>query len=383
MVAAGLLSATSEAGPALEDADVSLICVGTPSLPTGGVDLRFVERATAEIGAALREQAGDRTRFHAILVRSTIPPRTTEDLLLPTLRDSTKGTSVTVGVGMCPEFLREGSALDDFSSSPLTVVGTEDQRVADAAAELFSFLDEPIRVVPPRVAESLKYACNAFHATKVSFANEMGRLLRRLGVDGREVMDLFCVDTKLNLSSAYLSPGFAFGGSCLPKDLRSLLYLARVNFLDLPLLSGTLLTNELSVREVVDRVVATDARTIAILGLSFKMTTDDLRESPYVELAETLIGKGFDVRIYDPIVEPASLVGSNLQAISARIPHLRGVLTEDPAVALDGADLALVSTSVPAVTSALGETPPRIVIDLSGRLGTRVEALPGYEGVAW
>jgi GDP-mannose 6-dehydrogenase len=148
-------------------------------------------------------------------------------------------------------------------------------------------------------------------------------------------------------------------------------------------LSGTLLTNELSVREVVDRVVATDARTIAILGLSFKMTTDDLRESPYVELAETLIGKGFDVRIYDPIVEPANLVGSNLQAVSARIPHLRGVLTEDPAVALDGADLALVSTSVPAVTSALRAGPPRYVIDLSGRLGTRVEALPGYEGVAW
>jgi GDP-mannose 6-dehydrogenase len=383
MVTEGRLSATSEGRVALDDADLSIICVGTPSLPTGGSDLQFVVRATAEIGAVLREQAGDRPRFHAILVRSTIPPRTTEELLVPALQESTDGTSVTVGVGMCPEFLREGSALADFSSSPLTVVGTEDQRVADAAAELFAFLDEPIRVVPPRVAESLKYACNAFHATKVSFANEMGRLLRRLGVDGREVMDLFCVDTKLNLSSAYLSPGFAFGGSCLPKDLRSLLYLARVNFLDLPLLSGTLLTNELSVREVVDRVVATDARTIAILGLSFKMTTDDLRESPYVELAETLIGKGFEVRIYDPIVEPANLVGSNLQAISARIPHLRGVLTVDPAVALDGADLALVSTSVPAVTSALGETPPRIVIDLSGRLGGRVEALPGYEGVAW
>jgi GDP-mannose 6-dehydrogenase len=211
----------------------------------------------------------------------------------------------------------------------------------------------------------------------------MGRLLRRLGVDARDVMDLFCVDTKLNLSRAYLSPGFAFGGSCLPKDLRSLLYLARVNFLDLPLLSGTLATNELSVREVVDRVLATDAEKIAILGLSFKMHIDDLRESPYVSLAEALLGKGLDVRIYDPIVEPANLVGTNLQAVSSKLPHLRRVLTEDPSVALDGADLALVSTSDPAVMSALAVAPPPIVIDLSGRLGNGVEMLPGYEGAAW
>jgi GDP-mannose 6-dehydrogenase len=383
MVAAGRLSATSNAGAALEDAEASIVCVGTPSLPNGGTDLQYVRRAAADIGTALREQAGPRPRFHALLVRSTIPPQTTEDLIEPALRELTEGTNVTVGAGMCPEFLREGSALDDFCSSPLTVVGTNDEQVAATARRLFAFLDEPIRVVPPPVAEALKYTCNAFHATKVSFANEMGRLLRRLGVDARDVMDLFCVDTKLNLSRAYLSPGFAFGGSCLPKDLRSLLYLARVNFLDLPLLSGTLATNELSVREVVDRVLATDAEKIAILGLSFKMHIDDLRESPYVSLAEALLGKGLDVRIYDPIVEPANLVGTNLQAVSSKLPHLRRVLTEDPSVALDGADLALVSTSDPAVMSALAVAPPPIVIDLSGRLGNGVEMLPGYEGAAW
>jgi GDP-mannose 6-dehydrogenase len=382
-VAAGRLSATDEVAVALQDAELSLICVGTPSSSTGSTDLQFVLRAASEIAGTLRDQAGARPRFHALVVRSTIPPRTTEDVIEPAVRALTDGTTVAVGTGMCPEFLREGSALDDFASSPLTVVGTNEQRVAAAMTELFAFLDEPDRVVPPRVAESLKYACNAFHATKVSFANELGRLFRRLEVDARQVMDLFCADTKLNLSSAYLAPGFAFGGSCLPKDLRSLLYLARVNFLDLPQLSGTLATNELSVREVVDRVVATDARTIAVLGLSFKMHSDDLRESPYVDLAETLIGKGFDVRIYDPIVEPANLVGTNLQYVNSRLPHLQRVLTTDPELALKGADLALVSTSDPGVTAALAAEPPPTVIDLSGRLGGDIEGLPGYQGAAW
>jgi GDP-mannose 6-dehydrogenase len=383
VVSIGHLSATDDAGAALEDAEASIVCVGTPSSPTGGTDLRFVVRAATDVGAVLREQAGARPRFHALLLRSTVPPRTTEDLIEPALRELTEGTPVTVGVGMFPEFLREGSALDDFCSSPLTVVGTNDKRVAENASRLFAFLDEPLRVVPPRVAEALKYTCNAFHATKVSFANEIGRLFRPLGVDAREVMDLFCVDTKLNLSRAYLSPGFAFGGSCLPKDLRSMLHLARVNFLDLPLLSGTLATNELSVRDVVDRVMATNARTVAILGLSFKMHIDDLRESPYVELAERLIGKGFDVRIYDPIVEPVNLVGANLQFINSKLPHLRRLLTHDPFVALDGAELALVSTSDPGVIAALCAAPPATIIDLSGRLGAGVEALPGYEGAAW
>jgi GDP-mannose 6-dehydrogenase len=196
-------------------------------------------------------------------------------------------------------------------------------------------------------------------------------------------MDLLCVDTKLNLSAQYLSPGFAFGGSCLPKDLRTLLYLARVNFLDLPLLSGTLASNALSVRDVVDRVVASDGRSVAILGLSFKAHSDDLRESPYVDLAETLIGKGFDVRIYDPVVDPEHLVGANRDFVRSRLPHLRGALTPDPSVALKGADLALVSSSHPAVIAALSLAPPPTVVDLGGGLGPAIEALPGYHGVAW
>jgi GDP-mannose 6-dehydrogenase len=248
---------------------------------------------------------------------------------------------------------------------------------------LFGFLDQPARVVEPRTAESLKYACNAFHATKVSFANEMARLLRRVGVDSREVMSLFVEDQVLNISPAYLRPGFAFGGSCLPKDIRSLLYLARVNSADLPMLSGTLATNELVIRDVVDRVVACDGRNVALLGLSFKNDTDDLRESPYVELAERLIGKGFNVRIYDPVVNPAKLIGSNRRAIEAKLPHLSRLLAHEPGQALHGADIAIVSSGDRSVRDALLRSDPDHLFDLNGRLGAEVEALPGYEGIGW
>jgi GDP-mannose 6-dehydrogenase len=284
---------------------------------------------------------------------------------------------------MCPEFLREGSGVADFFNAPLMVVGTSDPHVAATVTGLFGFLDQPATVVAPRTAESLKYACNAFHATKVSFANEMARLLRRVGVDSREVMELFVQDQVLNISPAYLRPGFAFGGSCLPKDIRSLLHLGRVNGADLPMLSGTLATNELVVRDVVDRVVATDGRTIALLGLSFKNDTDDLRESPNAELAERLLGKGFAVRIYDPVVNPAKLVGANRRHIEAKLPHLGRLLAHEPGQALHGADIAIVSSGDQAVRDALVRCAPRHLFDLNGRLGAEVEALPGYEGIGW
>ena len=377
---AGTLRATCDTRAAVAGAELSLICVGTPSSPTGGTDLRFVLRAVADVAAALRELGPPR---HTLVIRSTVPPGSLDDVVGPAVADVLGRSPVAVGVGMCPEFLREGSALADFYAAPLSVVGTSDPQVGRAVQELFAFLDDPVRIVSPRVAEAVKFACNAFHATKVSFANEIGRLLRELGVDSREVMRLFCEDTKLNLSAQYLAPGFSFGGSCLPKDLRSLLYLARMNFLDVPLLSGVLATNTLTMASVVDRVVRSDVRTVALMGLSFKMFSDDLRESPYVDLAETLIGKGFDVRIYDPIVEPSHLVGTNRAYVDGKLPHLRRLLRSDPSVALADADLALVSTSDPAVIDALCADAPRVIIDLNGRLGGRVERLPGYEGVAW
>jgi GDP-mannose 6-dehydrogenase len=314
-------------------------------------------------------------------VRSTVPPGTGDTVVAPTFTDVPAGWQI--GTAMCPEFLREGSGVADFFDPPFVVLGSGDARVRDVLARLFAFLGREPREVDVRSAEALKYACNAFHATKVSFANEMGRVFRAYGVDAREVMRIFCEDTVLNISPAYLQPGFAFGGSCLPKDLRSLLHMARANNLDVPLLAGTLRSNELVVRDVLDRIVASPARSVAMLGLSFKSDTDDLRESPNVELAERLLGKGFEVRIYDPIVNPHRLIGANLRYVEARLPHLGRLLAATPEEALDGSDTAIVATSEPAVAAALRAAPPPRIVDLSGRLGGDVERIAGYEGLGW
>ncbi|MBV9794172.1 MAG: UDP-glucose/GDP-mannose dehydrogenase family protein [Actinobacteria bacterium] len=382
-VADGTLHASPVAADALDQAEVSLVCVGTPSAPGGATDLSYIRRSVDDIAAALRQAVPPASGHHSVVIRSTVPPGTIEEVVLPALTSGLDGTPITPGAAMCPEFLREGSGVADFFNAPLMVVGTADPAVAAAVTGLFGFLETPATVVEPRTAESLKYACNAFHATKVSFANELARLLRRVGVDSREVMELFCQDQVLNISPAYLRPGFAFGGSCLPKDIRSLLHLGRVNGADLPMLAGTLMTNELVIRDVVDRVVATDARTVALLGLSFKADTDDLRESPNAELAERLLGKGFAVRIYDPVVNPDKLIGANRRHIEAKLPHLGRLLTHEPGQALHAADIAIVSSGDQAVRAALVRTRPRHLFDLHGRLGAEIEALPGYEGIGW
>ena len=288
-----------------------------------------------------------------------------------------------VTVAMCPEFLREGTGVADFLSPPFTVIGSSDLRAIENSSRLFAFLDAPLRVVHPRTAEGLKYACNAFHATKVTFANELGRILSRLGVDSREVMAILCEDTALNISPKYLRPGFAFGGSCLPKDLRSLLYLARNESIDVPMLSGALSSNRLTIDEAIDRVVAGEGFRVALLGLSFKQGSDDLRESPYVDLAESLLGKGYEVRIHDPALNPSSLVGTNRQYVESKLPHLKRILTDRPEEALRGADIAIVSHATPEVIAALSTFPPERIIDLSGHLGPEIEALECYEGFAW
>ncbi|HEV8222391.1 MAG TPA: nucleotide sugar dehydrogenase [Streptosporangiaceae bacterium] len=380
VVAAGTLRATTSCPDALDGAELSLVCVGTPSTARGGTDLAFIRRAVDDIAAALRAAGPAR---HTVVIRSTVPPGTVEDVVLPALAAELDGTPTGYGAAMCPEFLREGSGIADFYNAPFMVIGTADPAVAETVTSLFSFTSSPVRVTATRVAESLKYACNAFHATKVSFTNELSRLFRLLGVDARDVMSLFCEDQVLNISPAYLRPGFAFGGSCLPKDLRSLLQLARLNGVDMPLLAGTMVTNELVISEVLDRVVAAGQHEIALLGLSFKMDTDDLRESPNVELAERLIGKGFSVRIYDPVVNPARLVGANRRTVESKLPHLGRLLTHEPADALRGSGLAVVSSSDQAVLAALLASPPPRLIDLSGRLGPAVEALPGYQGISW
>jgi GDP-mannose 6-dehydrogenase len=382
-VAAGALHATTDAAEALEAADVSLLCVGTPSTQHGSTDLAYLRRALEDIRSALPTTRPPESGFHAVVVRSTVPPGTGDGIVAPTFTDVGDETGWEIGTAMCPEFLREGSGVADFFDPPFVVAGAADARVHDVLTRLFAFLGREPHRVDVRSAEALKYACNAFHATKVSFANEMGRVFRAYGVDAREVMEIFCEDRTLNISPAYLRPGFAFGGSCLPKDLRALLHMARVNDLDVPLLAGTLRSNELVVRDVLDRIVASPARTVALLGLSFKSDTDDLRESPNVELAERLLGKGFEVRIYDPIVNPQRLTGANLRYVQARLPHLGRLLATTPQEALAGSDTAVVATSEAAVVRALRAAPPERIVDLSGRLGTDVERIAGYEGLGW
>ena len=381
-VGQGDLSATTDPVVALERADVSLLCVGTPSKPQGGTDLTYLRRALDDIREAMAVATPPALGFHAVVVRSTVPPGTGDDLVSATFASMPPG-GWTVGTAMCPEFLREGSGVADFFNPPFVVLGTADQRVTDLVTTVFSFLDREIRIVDVRSAEALKYACNAFHATKVSFANEMARIFRAYGVDSREVMRVFSEDKVLNISPAYLMPGFAFGGSCLPKDLRALLDMARVNALDVPLLAGVAWSNELVISDVVDRLIASPFRKIAMLGLSFKMNTDDLRESPNVELAERLIGKGFEVKIYDPIVNPERLIGSNLRYIESRLPHLRRLLSGTPFEAMHGCEAAVVATSDAAVLEELRAAPPAWILDLHGRIGSDIEQLPGYQGIGW
>src|SRR3984957_18666893 len=380
-VSSGNLHATVHPAEALDGADASLLCVGTPSTSSGETNLSYIYRVVEDVVQPLKASRSGKA-FHAIVIRSTVPPGTVEDVTA-ILQAAFQDSGTDVAVAMCPEFLREGTGIADFYSPPYTVIGSSDLRAIDVVSRLFSFLESPVRVVHPRTAEALKYACNAFHATKVSFANELGRVFGRLGVDSREVMELFCEDSRLNISPKYLRPGFAFGGSCLPKDLRSLLYLARSESIDVPLLSGTLASNRLSVDEAMGRGVAGEGTRVALLGLSFKPGSDDLRESPYVDLAETLLGKGYDVRIHDPVLNPSSLVGSNRQYVESRLPHLKRILTDGPEEAIDGADIAIVSHSTNRIVEALLASPPSRILDLDGRLGPELEALDCYEGFAW
>ena len=382
VVGKAAMHVTRSSTKALEHSDLSLICVGTPSTPQGKTDLAHVHHVVDDIGAALRVVEPPSSGLHAVVMRSTVPPGTVAGIG-EALHGALAGRHLDVGVAMCPEFLREGTGISDFYSPPYTVIGSSDDDVIRLVEQLFWFLDRPIHVVDTRSAEALKYASNAFHATKISFANEIGRLFRRLGVDSRKVMELFCEDAQLNISAKYLRPGFAFGGSCLPKDLRSMLHLARIEGVDLPMLSGTMATNILSVSEVVDRVVSGAGRTVALLGLSFKAGSDDLRESPYVDLAETFLGKGYEIRIFDTIINPSALMGANRSYVESRLPHLRKIMTETASEALRDADVAVVSSSSREVVTALLETPPPRLIDLDGGLGESVESLAGYEGVSW
>jgi GDP-mannose 6-dehydrogenase len=378
-LAAGRLRGTTDLAEALDGTDVSLVCVGTPSQSNGNIDVGHVERVAEEIGA----QIGTMDHDHVVVFRSTMLPNTTELELTPILEASSGRTAgEDFGVAYCPEFLRESTAVDDFFDPPLTVIGAGDEASADAVSSLLDFLEAPVHTVPLSQAEAVKYACNAFHATKITFANEIARFCDSAGVDGRRVMDLVTEDRRLNISTAYLKPGFAFGGSCLPKDLRALVHRARSLDLDLPMLSGLLPSNDQHLREAVRWVLDHGARSVAMLGLTFKPGTDDLRESPLVELAETLLGKGIEISIYDPVVGIDRLVGTNLAFAEERLPHLCRMLVASPEEALADADVAIVGTRADDLIPALRARPTEAILDLVGTW-PELEALPGSTGLAW
>jgi GDP-mannose 6-dehydrogenase len=322
----GRLKATTLAADAVAQTDLSFVCIQTPSAANGSLDLRFVLRVAEQIGAALR----DKDVFHVVVFRSTMLPRTMEQNLVPALeRASGKTCGVDFGVAYHPEFLREGSAISDYRQPPKTVIGTIDTRSADMVASLYPNVDAPLIRCSLRTAELVKYADNAFHALKVAFANEVGAICAAADVDSHELMGIFCQDKKLNLSATYLKPGYAFGGSCLPKDLRALAYFARTLDLNVPVLEGTLVSNAAHKHRALSLVMAQGKKRIGVLGLSFKDGTDDLRESPTVELVEQLIGKGYQVRVFDPHVHLTRLTGANKAYIDRELPHIATLLTDD------------------------------------------------------
>ena len=379
--AAGRLTATTSVAEAVENTEISLVCVGTPSQPNGNLDLSYVERVCAQIGEALRTKAGR----HTIVIRSTVFPGTTASLARPALEKSSgKTAGQDFGLSMNPEFLREGTSIRDFNAPPFTVIGADDEATGPAVAQLYDGIEAPLHVVATGVAEMLKYACNAYHGLKVGFANEIGNICKVLGVDSHEVMRLFVQDTKLNVSKAYLMPGFAFGGSCLPKDLRAITYRARQLDVPTPILSATLQSNEEQVTRAFNMVMGAGHRRVGVLGLAFKEGTDDLRESPMVTLVERLIGKGIDVAIYDREVSQAKLIGANKEFIEREIPHVWTLFRPSVADVLAHAETVIIGNG----SAEFRGIEPRLkngqlVIDLVRAFGARRSDGRSYEGICW
>ncbi|WP_059042270.1 nucleotide sugar dehydrogenase [Streptomyces acidiscabies] len=379
VVGKGTLRATTDVREAIEGSEVSLICVGTPSEPNGSLCTTYLERVTEEIGAALAERGGR----HTVVFRSTMLPGTCLNLLVPIL-EKHAGAGVDVGVAVNPEFLREGTSVRDFFDPPKTVIGELDAASGDVVAALYGELPGEVFRVSVPTAEAIKYADNAFHGLKIGFANELGAVYRALGVDSHQVMDVFLADRKLNISPAYLRPGFAFGGSCLPKDLRSLVHAAQRADVSVPILSHVLPSNSDHLQRAVELVERTGKRRAGIFGLSFKPGTDDLRESPLVELAERLFGKGYDLKIYDANVSLSRLLGANREYIETRLPHLAQLLADSVEEVLDHAEVCLVGTRDPEVLAALPHGGTPVIVDLVHLPDADARrAEPGYVGLAW
>ena len=377
----GRLRATTNATVAVLESDISFVCVGTPSLRSGKLDLDYVERVAREIGTALKQKIS----HHVIVLRSTVLPGTTDSLVIPALEHAS-GLRAGFDFTVCynPEFMREGSAVADFLHPPYTILGAQSPEHLALLRELYKTVSGPIFETGIQVAEMVKYVSNAFHAVKVSFANEVGTLCQHLGLDTNAVTRIFTSDTKLNISPAYLSPGFAFGGSCLPKDLRALAYRAKELDLALPLLESVLRSNAVHVDRAVDVVLRTNRKKIAFLGLSFKAGTDDLRESPQVQVIKRLLGEGCQVKIWDRDVLLGRLAGSNRQYIEEVIPHIGSLLSEEFEEVVQSGAVVIIATKIDKDRLARCVTADQIVLDLVNLdPASRPTVAGSYQGICW
>jgi GDP-mannose 6-dehydrogenase len=381
VVASGRVQVTLDVAAAVHGTELSFVCVGTPSSPNGSQDMSYIRRVMESIGEAL----ATKQEFHTVVLRSTVQPGTLDELVRPTLeKASGKVADKDFGLAFQPEFLREGTSIKDYDRPPITIVGTRSPRAADVLREAFGHLPCEFVVTSVGVAEMQKYAANAFHAVKITFANEIGRLARAVNVDAREVMALICKDTQLNISPAYLRPGFAFGGSCLPKDLRALTYMGKTHDVTTPMLGGVLGSNRAHIDNAIDQVMQGETRKVGMIGLSFKKGTDDLRESPLVTVAERLIGKGYDLRIYDPEVNLSRLIGANKRYIEQSIPHIGNLMVGSCEEAVRHGDTILVGLGGKEIEAALqGALEPRhAVVDVVG-LAMRGGNAKRYSGICW
>lgn len=373
----GKLSVTDNGGTAVEETRLSMICVGTPSKSNGDLDTRQIERVCLEIGQAIRNKTG-----HIVVIRSTILPGTTQNIIVPAL-EASSGKKAGKDFGICnnPEFLREGTAVYDFNHPPKTVIGETDTVSGDVVASLYEDLDAPLIRTDIKTAEMIKYTDNAWHALKVGFANEIGRVCKASGVDSHTVMDIFCKDTKLNISPYYLSPGFAFGGSCLPKDVRALTHKGKIMDLDLPILNAILPSNQVHIETGLQMILETGNRKIGFLGFSFKEGTDDLRESPVVELIERLLGKGYDIKIYDRNVNLSALLGANKDFILSRIPHIAKLMVSSMAEVLAHGRTIVIGNKSPEFRSP-GYQKGQVIVDLVRAMEDR-QTDSTYKGICW
>lgn len=379
-VTAGRLRATTDAAEGVAASDLGLVCVGTPSRKNGDLDVKAVENVCAEIGAAL----ADSDRPYTVVIRSTVLPGTMRGIVMPALaRASGRDIGRGLKVANNPEFLRESTAVEDYDNPPKIVIGAGDEETARDVASLYERISAPRFVTSVEVAELVKYADNAWHAVKVAFANEVGSIGKAIGIDSHEVMDIFCADEKLNISKAYLKPGFAFGGSCLPKDLRALLYRAKTLDVEAPLLAGAVASNRRQIERAFEMIADGGRRKVAFLGISFKADTDDLRESPQVALVEQLIGKGYDVRIYDRSVRIAQLTGSNRDYINSAIPHIADILGDDLEETVRSGDVVVIGNRAAEFRAVpLMMSPPQRLVDLV-RTPLPKDFQCAYEGVNW